>query len=88
MHDTFEATVTRIPTSTTARAFREPSAECPKGQAYAVPFSLVHGASARARRLREGDRLRLTVDTSDPDRIIHAEKIAAISKVAPKYVTV
>ena len=71
------AEVTRINTTSTARVFAEPSAEWPNGRAYALRLDRVCDAKGNVQAIREGDRLRIVIDTSDPEREVRAERLAA-----------
>lgn len=89
MHEiTFEATVTIVPTPKVARAFRDPEPAEPRGRAYAVRLEIIRDALGKIYHPREGDRLRLTVDSADPERIIAAEVVPTVTKrVAARYAT-
>lgn len=67
MESKFEVVVDVVNSSKSARVFRQPDREFPKGRTYALRLDRVDGG-----RVREGDRLAVTIVASDPDRITHA----------------
>jgi hypothetical protein len=72
------AEVRRINTKSTARVFAEPGAEWPNGRAYALRLDRVRDAHGNVQEILEGDRLRIVIDTSDPERVVRAERLAAV----------